>query len=376
MQSAGNALIVGGGIAGLSAAETLADFGWQVLIIERQSHLGGHSHHWACMATESCNYCSACTVCDRIRRVISHPRIHIRTQARLVKLDGRDGAFEALIEPEGSADSACRSHPHFQLSAPESLPVAKVVLATGFTIFDPAELPMLNYERFGSVMTIADVDEYILQNRLSAFITDTENRVAFIQCVGSRDRRHGWNHCSQFCCKGSIRLARKLLSQRPDLKIVIYYIDLQIGGKEFRRFFEEMQGKIRFVQGAPAEILPAEVGAGLRVKTFNPETNNIVYETHDRVILAVGQTPGSDALRTAGQLGLDLGPDGFFALAEPEHSTRSSRPGVYLAGACSGPSDMAGSCLQAMAAAAEIGCPANNERAPAIRDREFPCRTR
>ncbi len=292
MKSTNNVLVVGGGVAGLSAAETLADFGWQVLLIEQQGHLGGHSHHWACMATESCNRCSACSVCDRLRRVTSNPRIRIRTQARLVKLDGTDGAFKATIEPAESTETVCRSHPHLLLTAPESVSLAKVVIATGFTPFDPAELPMLNYERFGAVMTIADVDEYILQNRLSEFITDAEDRVAFIQCVGSRDRQRGRDYCSQFCCKASVRLARKLLFERPDLKITIYYIDLQVGGKEFRTFFEEMQGKVRFVQGTPAEILPAEEGPGLRVKAFNPDINQVGYETHDRIVLAVGQVAG------------------------------------------------------------------------------------
>jgi len=283
----------------------------------------------------------------------------------LVKLQGTEGAFEATIEPAEKTDSVCRSHPHLILTAPEILSLAKAVITTGFTPFDPAELPMLNYERFGAVMTIADVDEYILQNRISEFITDVEDRVAFIQCVGSRDRQRGRDYCSQFCCKASVRLARKLLFERPDLKITIYYIDLQVGGKEFRTFFEEMQGRVRFVQGTPAEILPAEEGPSLRVKAFDPESNQVRYEIHDRVVLAVGQTPGPGTRRLAERLDLALGSDGFLALAQPGFSTQSSRPGVYLAGACCGPSDTAGSCLQAMAAAAEIGRPTDavaNER--------------
>lgn len=354
-------LVLGGGVAGLSAAETLADLGWQVTLVERNGHLGGHSESWACMATKTCNRCSACAVSDRIHRVVSHPGIRVRTLARLVDLQGEDGNFQAHLEAVTATDRRiCRSHPHFVLGASETLGVAKVVLATGFQTFDPSELPLLNYNRLEGVVTIADLDQYLREDRLPEFFAADEDRIAFIQCVGSRDRERGRDYCSQFCCKASVRLARKLLFERPDLKITIYYIDLQVTGKEFRTFHEQMQSRIRFVQGTPAEILPAEEGDGLRVKVFDPETGEIGYEEHDRVILATGQTPNPINREFAERLHIELAPDGFLALGDPGRSTRSSRPGVYLTGACAGPTDLATACTQALATAAEIGRPSGD----------------
>ncbi|MBN2439597.1 MAG: CoB--CoM heterodisulfide reductase iron-sulfur subunit A family protein [Deltaproteobacteria bacterium] len=356
-QRPNSALVVGAGFAGLSAARTLADLGWRVVLVEQQGHLGGHGHHWACMATEACARCSACAVSDLIQQVIRDPAITVRTTATLAALEGADGSFVARLQPVGSSEAVCRSHPNFALAADESIPVSKVVIATGFQPFDPAELPMLNYGRLPNVLTLAEMDDVLREDRLAALITGEKSKLAFIQCVGSRDRERGREYCSQFCCKGSIRLARKLLNEKPDLQITIYYIDLQLTGKAFRVFYKETRDKISFVQGTPAEILPAVEGPGLRVKAYDPATGAIGYEEHDVIVLAAGQRPGPANAALAANLGLKLGEDGFLALARSAHSTASSRPGVFLAGASAGPTDLAMACTQAFAAAAEIGAP-------------------
>ena len=125
-----NVIIVGGGVAGLSAAHALDQLDIGVHLIEKQAGLGGHAFNWACMATKSCNRCSACAVSDRIHRVVSHPGIDVRTLARLVDLQGEDGNFQARIETVDVPDRPiCRSHPHFVLGASETLEQASADFA-------------------------------------------------------------------------------------------------------------------------------------------------------------------------------------------------------------------------------------------------------
>ncbi|NOZ87629.1 MAG: CoB--CoM heterodisulfide reductase iron-sulfur subunit A family protein [Deltaproteobacteria bacterium] len=358
MKNSSRIIVIGGGIAGLTAAENLAEIGWEVLIIERTGHLGGHGHHWACMATSNCNRCSACAVFDRVGRVLAHDKISVLTLARVASLKGEPWAFKVRIEPEEVREEACRSHPHLVLSQQREVCADFVVVATGFTPYDAKESPLLGYGRFPEVLTTLDVDEMLLRNHVQSFLKPDVSDIAFVQCVGSRDKQAGRDYCSQFCCKTSLRLARKLLYERPDLEITLYYIDLQVTGKEFRHFLKEMSGRMKFIQGTPAEISHGETEGKVIVKRFDPSEGKASIAEHDRVVLSIGQVASPENKDMADALGLDVAPDGFLALSEAEGSRVSTRPGVFLVGACSGPADLNTSSMQALAATTEIGRPA------------------
>jgi heterodisulfide reductase subunit A len=349
-----NVLVVGGGIAGMTVAGAAADLGFGVTLVERERRLGGHAADWACMATEECARCSACLVQDQIARISADPRIEVVLGARLAECQGEAGDFRVTIEPEPTSETAPSPGREWMLGQHRTAACQAVVLATGFEPYDPVEKPLLGYGRFEGVLTTVDLDRVLGEDDLAAFAPerDTPLRVAFIQCVGSRDRQSGREYCSQFCCRTTIRLARRLRYLLPAVEATIFYIDLQIMSKEFGVFYDRARDEVRFIQGVPAEVSLGETPGSLRVYSVRPGGDRTEAFEFDRVVLAIGLAPTDSHRRLADVLGLDLNEFGYFAGGGPDAPLETSRTGVFLAGACSGPADIQGSRKQAMAVAA------------------------
>ena len=348
-----NVIIVGGGIAGMTVAGAIADLGIGVTLVEQDRQLGGHAAHWACMATDECARCSACLVQDQISKISAHPRIEVLLGARLGECQGEAGAFRVTLEPEPASENVPPPWREWVLGRRRTVPCQAVVLATGFEPYDPSKNPLLGYGHFDGVITTQDLDDILRKDDLAGFAPDgdTPLRVAFIQCVGSRDRKSGREYCSQFCCRTTIRLIQRLRYLRPAVEATVFYIDLQIMSKEFGVFYNRARGDVRFIQGVPAEVCPGETQRALRVYSVAPGADRTEAFEFDRVVLAIGLTPTDSHRSLAKVMGLDLNEFGYFAGASPDAPLTASRPGVFLAGACSGPTDIQGSRKQAMAVA-------------------------
>ena len=344
-----NVVVVGGGIAGLTVAGALADLGFGVTLVERDHRLGGHAAHWACMATEECARCSACLVQDAISRISAHPGIEILLGARVDACRGEAGDFEVSLEAAPAPDVSRSPWRAWVLGEDRAIPCQAIVLATGFESYDPSAAPLLGYGRFDGVMTTRDLDEILRRDDPASFAPDGDGpvRVAFIQCVGSRDRKSGREYCSQFCCRTTIRLVRRLRHLRPAVEATIFYIDLQIMSKEFGAFYDRVRDEVRFIRGVPAEVSPGETPGTLRVYSVAPGAGRTEAIEFDRIGLA----PTDSHRPLAEAMGLELNEFGYFAATGPDAPLEASRPGVFLAGACGGPTDIQGSRKQAMAVA-------------------------
>ena len=200
-----------------------------------------------------------------------------------------------------------------------------------------------------AVVTTADLDRLILEDRIPSLPVagHPSPKAAFLQCIGSRDREAGRDYCSQVCCKTSLRLAARLLHERPEWAITIFYIDLQVFGKGFREFHRRLKGRVRFVQGVPSEVLPAEDDRAA-VVFEEPDTGDLKTEAFDLVVLAIGMLPPENAADLAGVLQVPLERRGFF-----QETAGGTRPHVYAVGACRGPTDIPGARRQAMGAVGE-----------------------
>jgi heterodisulfide reductase subunit A len=167
--------------------------------------------------------------------------------------------------------------------------------------------------------------------------------------VGSRNRQIGRDYCSQVCCKTSIRQANKLLHLYPAAQISIFYLDLQIIGKEFRTQWADLAGRVKLLQGVPAEVLTGHQQDKLTVIREDYESGARLSHHFDLMVLAVGIEPSPGVRDTAALLGATPDEWGFFG------GPGASLPhGIYLAGAATGPTDILSAAAQGEIAARKI----------------------
>ncbi len=317
--------IVGGGIAGLTVAKLLAGNGIDCTIFESSNALGGRVRDWACMATDKCMRCFCCSVAELVNYARTSEKVHVRTGWELGSVfPSAKGVRQVSFKRIGTSEE--------KIEEPAAL-----VIATGFTPYDPVEKILWGYGRMDGVFTLAEVDSLLREDKLSLFAGDSDGlRVAFFQCVGSRDGSSGGNFCSQYCCKAAMRMALKLLHERPGIAVTLFYIDLQIAGKYAGTLLKEAEDKgVRLLQGVPGEIMDSAHGLDVTIESQGRNQK----ESFDRVILSIGQRPNITQSLTE-QLGISAGEFGFVRSTGSLDSSRTSVPGVYLAGTCSGPKDI------------------------------------
>ncbi len=331
-QGAPSVLILGGGVAGMAAARSLNHQDLSVHLVEKQDQLGGKTTHWACMATDTCQNCGACLGHEMAKQVTDQPNITLHLKTKIHTLKKKGHGVEAL------------------LTSGKTILADKVILATGFSPFDPEKLPSLHFDTCENIITTAQLNTLIRQDRLDTLFPDTPfPRIAFIQCVGSRNKKLGKDYCSQTCCKISLRHSQKLIHEIPDAAITLFYMDLQIIGKEIRSTLETLSTQIELVQGVPSEILEDPETCALTMVTEDAATQSRVARQFDLVVLSVGMESSPDINETAGFLGAVPNDWGFFNTPET-----IAPQNLYIAGCAKGPKDILSSQQEGKIAGAQV----------------------
>jgi heterodisulfide reductase subunit A2 len=322
-------VIVGGGIAGLGVAKVLAENNIECAIVEKSDRIGGNVRNWACMASSQCLRCFCCKGEDLADDVRSSPNVKIWRGREVVSV---------IHSPDGVVEKV-RLRSVYDRAEGE-LDASAVVVAVGFEPYDPQEKVLLGYGRLDGVMTLADLDSLVKKDDLRSLTRGTPDplKVAFIQCVGSRDASIGAAYCSQYCCAGALRMALRLLNDHPDWETTIFYIDLQVAGKFAGPLLSMARDrKVRLVQGVPGEVIPAEDGL---LELVTEQDGRNVRERFHRIVLSIGQRPAIDTRDVCALTGLKTDQFGFLSPKGLLDSSRTDVPGIYLAGTCSGPKNI------------------------------------
>ena len=334
-------LIIGGGPSGLESARCVAELGGEVILIEKRERLGGTpdrenyaklTHHWR-DASEAMAEMSAA--------VTNSPNVEVKYQAEVKSMTGSAGNFTVEIEAGGVA---------------ESLNVGAVIVATGFQHFDPGRATQYyNYYSFPDVITLTDLEKMLKEeNVVRPSNNEAPKKIAFVQCVGSRDRQIGNEYCSKVCCGIASKQAIELRQQLPDSKVFIFYIDMRMYGYWENEIYWPAQEKykVNYIKGVISEVLPK--GGQLLVRGEDTTMSRPMEVTMDMIVLSVGMEPSAGTRAIAQLLGIQQNKYGFIETGgmgglDP---VATSTEGIFVAGAASGPSDLDDSIAQAGLAAA------------------------
>ncbi len=326
-------LIIGGGVAGLAAGVELSRRELGSVLAERSPRLGGQAARFCCKATESCARCGACLLGDVLAQAAASPRVRLFTRALPVAAERKDGLWRVELSPqEGQEDDpAART---LEERAEVSCPA--VIVAAGATPFNAQRKSRFGYGRVPGVITGLELERMLARGE-----RPEAGRVAFIQCVGSRDESIGAMYCSRVCCGYALRMARLLKRSAPETEITFYHMDVQDYGRAWEGELAELRGQIDFVRAMPGEVRPGQ--GGPQVVHGLPEGGRQSRE-YDLVVLSVGMSPPLSAGPLAEMFGLGLDPDGFLQDAD-------AATGVFVAGAARGPRSIAESLEHAALAA-------------------------
>ncbi len=234
-----------------------------------------------------------------------------------------------------------------------------IIVATGFSHFDPTPMTEYGYGRYPNVITAMEMER--LNNSAGPtrgiFVRPSDNtrpkRLAIINCVGSRDKRFNPS-CSNFCCMYGIKNALLLKQMHPDTDISIYYIDIRTPSKGYEEFYDRArEAGIKFIQGRPAEITEDADTHQLFIKSEDITLGRVIEREYDLVMLNQAAIPQPDQNHMSSVLNVAQSPGGWFMEYHPKlRPIDSPTDGIFFAGACQGPKDIPASVAQGSAAAA------------------------
>ncbi|RLA85873.1 MAG: heterodisulfide reductase, partial [Deltaproteobacteria bacterium] len=257
------------------------------------------------------------------------------------------------------------------------LKVGAVILAPGYEVVQEG-LGQYGYGVFPNVITSLQFERILSASGptrgeiLRPSDGRVPQRIAWIQCVGSRNHQKGRDYCSSVCCMYAVKEAIISKEHHPEIEPTIFFIDLRAFGKGFDLYYERAKAEygVRFVRSMIAQVTEDPDSRDLIVHYVDEEGRSR-REAFGLLVLSVGLRPSREAIETAKRLGVRLDPYGF--LWTPlSHPLSTSRPGVFVCGVMQSPKDIPESVAQASGAAARAAEVISSMRWKEVKLQELP----
>jgi len=352
-------LVIGAGIAGMTSALTLADQGFKVYLVEKESEVGGNLRRlhklYPTMQDTS-------EVLEPIAKAVkAHKNIQLMTSTLISEVKGYVGNFKLTVTKNGEK---------------ADLEVGTIIVACGAMNYKPPQ-GLYQYGVFDRVVTQLEMDELLREGKLPK-----PERVVMIQCVGARKgeiravdlagfpksdtafllskilkakKEEGWPYCSKICCMNAIKNAILIKEQYPETDVIILYGDVRVY-KEYEDFYSQArEHQVKFVKHIDEVTPEVSQGTGdkLTVTAYDALSGREMKLPCDWVVLSTPLIPHKEEILLARMLKIPLSPDGFLMEAHLKlRPIDTQMDGIFLAGVSSGPKDVPESIISAKAAAA------------------------
>ncbi len=411
--------VIGGGIAGITTAQELSANGQKVYLIERGESIGGHmaqlSKTFPTLDCSACtlapklvsvghddniklitmaelthfegtpgNYelslrimpryvsdakCTSCGECAKIcpRVVPSEFEVGLLKRKAIYLPFPQAVPNTYVIDPQQClfltrgvcrlCEKVCKGKAirFNQQERTKKIKVGAVVVCTGYDQIDPGLFPQYSYGLHPDIVTNLQFERLMIQGIHRPSNGKVPKKVAFVLCVGSRDRVNGKENCCKIGCMNAIKEATILQKAVPEVEAWIFYTDIRAHGKGYEEFYATARNHgFKFVRGRVAEVLAVGKDA-LRVRAEDTILGSQIEKDFDMVVLQTALVPSSGFSELSAMLGTHIGADGFFQ--ERHHKLRpveSNKIGIFAAGAILGPKDIRETTTEAMSTSSKI----------------------
>ncbi|MFX1600881.1 MAG: FAD-dependent oxidoreductase, partial [Promethearchaeota archaeon] len=258
------------------------------------------------------------------------------------------------------------------------LNVGAVVLATGFDEYDPTPLTQLGYGKYLNVITSTEFERILSASGPHAGLILRPSdgiiprKIAFLQCIGSRDKQHGIDYCSSVCCMYTTKEAVIAKEHMDIVEPTIFTMDIRAYGKDFDKYIERAREEygVRYVRRRISSIKEIPDSKDLKV-FYETEDGKIVKEIFNLVVLSVGMQPNQRAKDLAQKLNIKLNKYGF-CKTDTFTPVETSKPGIYVCGAFASPKDIPETVIEASAAAGRVNVLLSEARNKLVSKKELP----
>ena len=331
-------IVIGGGISGMTAALSLAEQGFETVLVEKEEFLGGklNNIHYSLEDIDLQKL-----FLDIREKVQNHELIKVYTNSTVKKIEGYIGNYSTLIDtPKGD----------------KKFNNGVVIVTVGTEEYTPKSY---HYGKDLRVLTQRELEEKLSITK-SEEIKNGETYV-MIQCVESRD--HDRPYCSRVCCMKALKNAIKLKELNPRSEVFIIYRDMMTYGFKEKYYKEAREKAIIFLQYDKDKMPEVSFEKNMVVKTYEPMMQEIFEIPTDYLVLSTGLQPRLDNKEIAKMLKVPLNSDGFFLEAHVKlRPVDFSTEGVFVAGTCHSPKFIKESIIQAYAAASRAGTILSNNK--------------
>jgi heterodisulfide reductase subunit A len=328
-----SALVIGGGLAGMTCALDLADQGYPVTLVEKEGEFGGNLLH---VHTTLAGKKTGIKLESLIKNVISHDNITTHLNATIESVDGYVGNFTTMLK---GCDTAIEH--------------GAVVIATGADENRPEEYCLGKNDR---VITQRQLETMLHENdgRNGESFTDSMKSVVMIQCVGSRNERNGY--CSRVCCSNAIKNAIALKEKNPALAVYIVFRDIRTYGLREAHYRKARELGVVFIRyDLERKPVVEQDDEGVVISVYDAIFAKTVSIRPDLLVLSTGITANPDNRQLSQFLKVPLDADGFFLEAHVKlRPVDFATDGVFVCGLAHYPKDIGETIAQARAAAGRV----------------------